>query len=69
MGIEMDSTALNELIAQVRGTAATLAEAEKRVAAFTAELAQQKLPDASPTLLRATPMAKRASFGWLPANK
>ena len=68
-GIEMDSTALNELIAQVRGTAATLAEAEQRVAAFTAELAQQKLPDASPALLRATPMPKRASFGWLPANK
>src|SRR5450432_2173812 len=68
-GIEMDSTALNELIAQVRGTAATLAEAEQRVAAFTAELAQQKLPDASPALLRATPMPKRANFGWLPANK
>jgi hypothetical protein len=65
----MDSGALNELIAQVRGTAATLAEAEQRVAAFTAELAQQKLPDASPALLRATPTPKRASFGWLPANK
>ena len=69
MGIEMDSTALNELIAQVRGTAATVAEAEQRVAAFTAELAQHKLPDASLVLLRATPMPKRSSFGWLPANK
>src|ERR1700692_2559845 len=69
MGIEMDSTALNDLIAQVRGTAAALAEAEQRVAAFTAELAQQKLPDASPALLRATPMPKRASFRWLPTNK
>ena len=76
-GIEMDSTALNELIAQVRGTAATLAEAEQRVAAFTAELAQQKLPDASPALLRATPMPKRASFGsqsytrlfWVPDQR
>ena len=43
----MDSTALNELIEQVRGTSAMLAEAEQRVAAFTAELALQKLPDAS----------------------
>jgi hypothetical protein len=69
-GIGMDSTALNELIAQVRGTAATLAEAETGVTAFTAELAHQKLPDASPALLRAKPMPpKRASFGWLPANK
>ena len=51
--IEMDSTALNELIAQVRGTAATLAEAEQRVAAFKNELAQQKLPDANSALLRA----------------
>jgi hypothetical protein len=65
----MDSTALDELIAQVRGTAATLAEAEQRVTAFTAELAQQKLPEASPALLRATSMPKRARFGWLPANK
>ena len=68
-GIEMDSTALNELIAQVRGTAATLAEAEQRVAAFKNELAQQKLPDAPSALLRATPMPKRASSGWLPANR
>jgi hypothetical protein len=44
----MDSTALNELIAQVRGTAATLAEAEQRVAAFKNELAQQKLPMSAP---------------------
>jgi hypothetical protein len=65
----MDSGALNELIAQIRGTAAALAETEQRVALFTAELAQQKLPDASLALLRATPVQKRASFGWLPANK
>ena len=68
-GIDMDSAALNELIAQVRGTAATLAEAEQRVAAFKNELAQQKLPDATSALLRATPMPKRASSGWLPANR
>jgi hypothetical protein len=65
----MDTTALNELIAQVRGTAATLAEAEQRVAAFKNELAQQKLSDAGSALLRATPMPKRASSGWLPANR
>jgi ribosomal protein S12 methylthiotransferase accessory factor YcaO len=64
----MESTALTELIAQVRATAATLAEAEQRVAAFKNELAQQKLPDASSALLRATPMPKGANSGWLPAN-
>ena len=37
----MDSTALHELIAQIRGTTAALAEAEQRVASVTAELAQQ----------------------------
>jgi hypothetical protein len=68
-GLKMDGTALNELIAQVRGTAATLAEAEQRVAAFKNELAQQKLPDATSALLRATTMPKRASSGWLPANR
>ncbi len=50
-GTAMDSTALHELIAQVRGTAAALAEAEQRVASFTAELAQQDRlaqPDAKP---------------------
>jgi hypothetical protein len=36
----MDSTALHELIAQVRGAAAALAEAEQKVASFTAELEQ-----------------------------
>ena len=37
----MDSTTLHELIAQVRGTTAALAETEQRVASFTSELAQQ----------------------------
>ena len=37
----MDSAALHALIAEVRGTTAALAEAEQRVASFTAELAQQ----------------------------
>jgi hypothetical protein len=69
----MDSTAFHELIAQVRGTAASLAEAEQRVAAFKAELAQQehgaKL-DASSALVRAMkPLPKRATSGWVPANR
>jgi hypothetical protein len=34
----MDSAALHELIAQIRGTTAALAEAEQRFASFTAEL-------------------------------
>jgi hypothetical protein len=41
-GLQMDSTAFHELIAQVRGTAAALAEAEQKVAAFKVELAQQE---------------------------
>jgi hypothetical protein len=47
----MDSTALQELIAQVRGTTAALAEAEQKVASFTSELAQQA-PLAQPELAR-----------------
>jgi hypothetical protein len=69
MGIEMDSGALSEPVAQVRNTAATLAEAEQRVAAFTAELARQKLPEAGAALLKAKPVPERAAVGWLPANK
>jgi hypothetical protein len=42
MGTAMDSAAFDELIAQVRGTAAALAEAEQKVAAVKAELAQQQ---------------------------
>ncbi len=38
MGTAMDSTAFHELIAQVRGTAAELAQVEQKVAAFKAEL-------------------------------
>ena len=71
MGIAMDSTAFHELIAQVRDTAAALAEAEQKVAAFKAELAQQEHGaqlDASSALLRAVkPIPKRVSSGWLPA--
>ena len=71
MGIAMDSTAFHELIAQARGTATALAEAEQKVAAFKAELAQQEHGaqlDASAALLRAVkPIPKRVNSGWLPA--
>jgi hypothetical protein len=45
----MDSTAFHELIAQVRGTAAELAAAEQKVAAFKADSAARTW---SPTRLR-----------------
>jgi hypothetical protein len=64
-GTAMDSTALQELVAQVRGTTAVLAEAEQRVASFTAELAQQ------PQLAQSAPpirTAKRGSSGWVAAG-
>jgi hypothetical protein len=67
----MDSTAFHELIAQVRGAAATLAEAEKKVASFKAELAQQDRGaqlDASAAQPTRTPIAKRRSSGWVPAG-
>jgi hypothetical protein len=70
MGTAMDSAAYHELIAQVRGTAAALAEAEQKVAAFKAELAQQEhgaqLDSALQRAIRAIP--KRVNSGWLPAT-
>jgi hypothetical protein len=68
----MDSTAFHELITQVRGTATTLAEAEQKVAAAKAELAQKKHGiqlDAGTAQLQAVkPKPKRFSSGWLPAG-
>jgi hypothetical protein len=68
----MDSTAFDELIAQIRGTATALAQAEHKVAAVKAELSQQKhgtqLDASSATLRVAKPIPKRASSGWLPAG-
>ena len=68
----MDSTALQELIAQVRGTASVLAEAEQKVAAVKAELAQKDQrarPDASAAVLKPLKStAKPVSSGWLPAG-
>jgi hypothetical protein len=66
----MDSTAFHELIAQVRGTAAELAEAEQKVAAFKAELAQQEhgaqLDSALQKAIR--PIPKHVKSGWLPST-
>jgi hypothetical protein len=69
-GTAMDSTALHALIAEVRGTAAALAEAEQRVASFTAELAQQDRaqPDAKPVQQIRGAIAKRGNSGWVPAG-
>jgi hypothetical protein len=67
----MDSTALHELIAQVRSTAAELAATEQRVASFTAELAQLDRgaqPDAKPAQQTRAPIAKRGSSGWMAAG-
>jgi hypothetical protein len=65
----MDSTAFHELIAHVRGTAAELAAAEQKVAAFKAELAQQahgeQLDSARQRAVRPIP---RRQSGWLPAT-
>ena len=63
----MDSTALQALIAEVRGTAAALAEAEQRVASATAELAQQG-PGAQPAQQTRAPIAKRGTSGWVAAG-
>jgi hypothetical protein len=62
----MDSTALHALIAEVRGTAAALAEAEKRVASATAELAPGS--GAQPVQQTRAPIAKRGNSGWVAAG-
>jgi hypothetical protein len=71
MWTTMDSTALQELIAQVRGTTTALAEAEQKVAAVKAELAQKdhgaQLVN-SVLLKPVKPTPKRVSSGWLPAG-
>jgi hypothetical protein len=64
----MDSAAFHELIAQIRGTAASLAEAEQKVAAFKAELARQANIHDNSALRRAVmPIPKRVNSGWQPA--
>jgi len=68
----MDNTAFHELIAQVRDSTAALAEAEQKVAAFKAELAQQvhgaQLAASAALLRAAKPAPKRVRSGWLPAT-
>jgi hypothetical protein len=54
----------------VRGTAVALAETEKRVASFTAELAQQEQiahPVTRPVQQTPT-LSKRGGSGWVPAG-
>jgi hypothetical protein len=65
----MDNNTFNELIAQVRGTTAELAQAEQKVAAFTAELAQQEHGAQCDSALQRLigPLPKQVSSGWLPA--
>jgi hypothetical protein len=69
-GTALDSTALQALIAEVRGTAAALTEAEQRVASFTAELPHQDRAqhDAKPAQQIRVPVAKRGNSGWVPAG-
>jgi len=68
----MDSTALQELIAQVRGAKTALAETEQKVAAAKAELAQKdhgaQLDASSALLKNAEPTPKRGGHGWQPAG-
>ena len=63
----MDGTALQALIAEVRGTAAALAQTEQRVASATAELAQQN-PGAQPAQQARAPIARRGNSGWVAAG-
>jgi hypothetical protein len=68
----MDSTTLQELIAEIRDTTISLAEAERKVAAFTAELAQQDhgaqlAINSNPLRAAHAPKPKPVNAGWLPA--
>ena len=68
IGNAMDTTAFHELIAQVRGTRTALAEAEQKVTAVNAELAQQEHgAKLDATLRTIKPLPKRVS-GWQPAG-
>jgi len=71
MGLQLDITALQDLITQVRGTTAALAEVEQRVASFTAELAQQDLGaqrDANSAQQSRRPIGRRGTSGWVAAG-
>jgi hypothetical protein len=67
----MDITAFNDLIALARQTAASLAQAEQKVAAFKAELAEQakvaQCDVAAAPSRSIGSIPKRANSGWVPA--
>jgi hypothetical protein len=68
----MDSTAFQELIAQIRGASTAVAQAEQKVAAAKTELAQQKrgaqLDARSALWDDVKPTTNRSRSGWLPAG-
>ena len=64
----MDINALNALIAQVRETAASVAQAEQRVAAFKGELAEQaKEAEHNAAPLRSIGSIPKRRSGWVAA--
>jgi hypothetical protein len=63
----MDTDALNELIAKARETAASLAQAEQRVVAFSAELAEQ--PELKAVPVRSIQSIPKRDSGWVPSMK
>ena len=66
----MDIGTFKELIAMARETAASLDQAEHKVAAFKselAELAKDTKGDASAPIRSIRPIPKRANSGWVPA--
>jgi hypothetical protein len=69
----LDTTALDELIAQVRGAVTALAEAEKKVATVRTELSDEnykaRLEASSGLLKDVTPSPKGAASGWVPADQ
>ena len=69
----MDTTALDELIVQVRGTVTALTEAEARAAAVRAELSDEnykaRLEASSGLLKDVTPIPQAATSGLVPADK
>jgi hypothetical protein len=66
----LDTTALDELIAQVRGTVTALAEAETKLTAVKVEMSDQAYKDrldASVALMKdMAPLPKATSSGWRP---
>ena len=64
----MDIDAFNALIAQVRESAASLAQAEQKVAAFKSELVEQaKDAESNVAPVRSIKSIPRRSSGWVAA--